>query len=70
MTGSNKRTSYRPRPDAEPERQVHPTDDDRFLAAFSAARGTISPALDLDTDLAEPGAAAEDGDAGHQRAGS
>lgn len=55
-----------PTPVPDPAAQA----DDGFPAAFAAARGTISPELDLDTDLDEPGAAGDDGDAGHQRAGS
>jgi hypothetical protein len=55
-----------PTPVPDPAAQA----DDGFPAAFAAARGTISPELDLDTDLDKPGAAGDDGDAGHQRAGS
>lgn len=45
-------------------------DDDRFAAAFVAARGTVSPELDLNGMLDEPLITAADGDAIHRRADS
>lgn len=45
-------------------------DDDRYTAAFAAARGTVSPELDLNGILDEPGATGEDADVGHRRSGS
>lgn len=45
-------------------------DDDRFAAAFVAARGTVSPELDLNGMLDEPLITGQDGDTGHRRAGS
>lgn len=46
------------------------SDDDRFAAAFVAARGTVSPELDLNGILDEPGATDEFADVGHRRSGS
>lgn len=45
-------------------------DDDGFAAAFAAARGTVSPELDLNGILDDPGATSEDGDTEHRHAGS
>ena len=42
-------------------------DDDRFAATFAAARGTISPELDLSGILDEPIVTVEDADVGHRR---
>ena len=47
-----------------------PGQDDRFAAAFAAARGTVSPELDLSTDLDEPAATDRTGDAGRLRPGA
>jgi len=40
---------------------------DRFLAAFAAARGTVSPELDLGADVDAPAATDRTGDAGGLR---
>jgi hypothetical protein len=47
-----------------------PGHDDRFPAAFAAARGTVSPELDLSDDLDEPAATDKTGDAGRVRPGA
>ena len=44
--------------------------EDRFPAAFAAARGTVSPELDLSDDLDEPAATDKTGDAGRVRPGA
>jgi hypothetical protein len=45
-------------------------DDDRFAAVFAAARGTVSPDLDLNGILDEPVVTGEYADVGHRRSGS
>lgn len=45
----------------------NPGQDDRFPAAFAAARETVSPELDLSDDLDEPAAMNRTGDAGRLR---
>jgi len=44
--------------------------EDRFPAAFAAARGTVSPELDLSADVDEPAATDRTGDAGGLRSGA
>ncbi|TDQ52615.1 hypothetical protein EV658_1513 [Phaeovulum veldkampii DSM 11550] len=44
--------------------------EDPFLAAFAAARGTVSPELDLSADVGEPAAAERTGDARRLRPGA
>lgn len=44
--------------------------EDNFLAAFAAARGTVSPELDLNADVDEPVDTDRTGDAGRQRPGA
>lgn len=43
---------------------------DPFPAAFAAARGTVSPELDLSADVDEPAATDRTGDAGRLRPGA
>ena len=45
-------------------------DDDRFAAAFAAARGTVSPELDLNGILDEPVATRDEDVVGARRPGS
>lgn len=77
MSGPDDPTSNRGQPptepdDRDPESAPRPAapDDDGFAAAFAAARGTVSPELDLNGILDDPGATSEDGDVEHGRAGS
>lgn len=44
--------------------------EDRFPAAFAAARGTVSPELDLSADVDEPAATDRTGDAGGLHSGA
>lgn len=77
MSGPDDPTTNKGQPLAEPNhrdpapvaRLVAP-DGDHFTAAFAAASGTVSPELDLNGLLDEPGATGEDGDEGDRRAGS
>lgn len=50
MTGSYKQITNRSKPDAELARQRRAANDEHFRAAFAAARGTVSPELDLSVD--------------------
>lgn len=77
MSVPGKPILQQPRQTAHPEHQKLPKDnvrsepcDDRFAAAFAAARGTVSPELDLNGMLDEPVITGEDGDAIHRGAGS
>lgn len=45
-------------------------DSDCFVAEFAAARGTVSPELDLGADVDEPAATDRTGDAGRLRPGA
>lgn len=58
--------------DLSPASEPRPAgrDDDRFAAAFAAARGTISPELDLNGVLDEPVVTGEDADVEHRQTGS
>lgn len=44
--------------------------EDRFPAAFAAARGTVSPELDLSADVDDPAATDRTGDARRLRPGA
>jgi hypothetical protein len=76
MSGPDDLTTNREQPLAEPDdrnpasapRPAAP-DDDRFAAAFAAARGTVSAELDLNGVLDEPAVTGEDADVGHRRHG-
>lgn len=77
MSGPDDPTSNRGQPLAEPDHRdpapvarLGTPDDDRFSAAFAAARGTVSPELDLSGVLDEPVITGKDRDTGHRRAGS
>jgi hypothetical protein len=45
-------------------------DIDHFAAAFAAARGTVSPELDLNGVVDEPVVTGDDADVGHRCPGS
>jgi len=74
MPGSDKPTAMQTRPAAALDRQDLPQHGrpserigDRFPAAFAAARGTVSPELNLSDDLDGPAATDKTGDAGRVR---
>jgi hypothetical protein len=54
MSSSDRPVQTQTQPNAEPGRQVFPSTDDRFRAAFAEARGTVSPDIDLSADPDEP----------------
>lgn len=77
MSGPDDPTRNRGKPlteavDRDPASAPRPAspDDDRFAAAFAAARGTVSPELDLNGVLDEPVVTGEDADVGHRQPGS
>lgn len=77
MSGPDDPTTNKGQPltgpdDGNPASEPRPAgpDDDRFAAAFAAARGTISPELDLNAVLDEPVVTGEDADVGGRRTGS
>lgn len=72
-TSNSKRTG----PKAEPGHHGLPMSDgpsepdiDHFAAAFAAARGTVSPELDLNGVVDEPVVTGDDADVGHRCPGS
>lgn len=77
MSGPDAPTTNKGQPltgpdDGNPASDPRPAapDDDRFAAAFAAARGTVSPELDLNGVLDEPVVTGGDADVEHRRPGS